>query len=130
MVALVGSAMILCFVFVTGLLYEHFNHLQIEQLKETTSYVEQGYEKAGIDYFTNLHTGSNRITLIAADGTVRYDSGEKDISKMENHANREEVQQAQKNGIGVSRRYSDTMSKETIYYAVRLDNQEVLRISM
>lgn len=130
MVALVGSAMILCFVFVTGLLYEHFNRLQIEQLKETTSYVEQGYEKAGIDYFTNLHTGSNRITLIAADGTVLYDSGEKDVSRMENHANREEVQQAQKNGIGVSRRYSDTMSKETIYYAVRLGNQEVLRISM
>ena len=53
MVALVGSAMILCFVFVTGLLYEHFNRLQVDQLKETASYVEQGYEEAGMDYFTN-----------------------------------------------------------------------------
>ncbi len=129
MVALVGSAMVLCFVFVTGLLYEHFNRLQIEQMKETISYVEQGYEKSGTDYFINLHTGSNRITLIAADGTVLYDS-EEDISKMENHANREEVQQAQKDGTGVSHRYSDTMSKETIYYAVQLNNQEILRISV
>lgn len=130
MVALVGSAMILCFVFVTGLLYEHFNRLQVEQLKETAAYAEQGYEKAGMDYFTNLHTGSNRITLIAADGTVLYDSEESDVSTMENHADREEVQQAQQDGTGVSRRYSDIMSKETVYYAVRLNNQSILRLSM
>ncbi|MDY2509185.1 MAG: ATP-binding protein [Ruminococcus callidus] len=130
MVALVGSAMILCFVFVTGLLYEHFNRLQVDQLKETASYVEQGYEEAGMDYFTNLHTGSDRITLIAADGTVLYDSEESDVSTMGNHADREEVQQAQKDGTGVSRRYSDTMSKETVYYAVRLENQSILRLSM
>lgn len=130
MVALAGSAMILCFVFITGLLYEHFDHLQVEQLKETVSYAKQGYEKAGMDYFINLHTGSNRITLIAADGIVLYDSEESDVSTMENHANREEVQQVQKDGTGVSRRYSDTMSKETVYYAVRLENQSILRVSM
>ena len=41
MVALVGSAMALCFIFITGLLYEHYSNLQTEQLKETASYIEQ-----------------------------------------------------------------------------------------
>ena len=46
MVALVGSAMALCFIFITGLLYEHYSNLQTEHLKETASYIKQGYEAA------------------------------------------------------------------------------------
>ena len=93
MVALVGSAMALCFIFITGLLYEHYSNLQTEQLKETASYIEQGYEAAGQSYLETLHTGTNRVTLIAKDGTVLYDSQEQDVSQMSNHADREEVHQ-------------------------------------
>lgn len=130
MVALVGSAMALCFIFITGLLYEHYSNLQAEQLKETASYIEQGYEAAGQSYLETLHTGTNRVTLIAEDGTVLYDSQEQDVSQMSNHADREEVQQAEQDGVGFSRRYSDTMSKETVYYAIRLSDQSVLRVSV
>lgn len=130
MVALVGSAMALCFIFITGLLYEHYSNLQTEQLKETASYIEQGYEAAGQSYLETLQTGTNRVTLIAKDGTVLYDSQEQDVSQMGNHADREEVQQAEQDGVGFSRRYSDTMSKETVYYAVRLSDQSVLRVSV
>ena len=130
MVALVGSAMALCFIFITGLLYEHYSNLQAEQLKETASYIEQGYESAGQSYLETLHTGTNRVTLIAEDGTVLYDSQEQDVSQMSNHADREEVQQAEQDGVGFSRRYSDTMSKETVYYAIRLSDQSVLRVSV
>lgn len=130
MVALVGSAMALCFIFITGLLYEHYSNLQTEQLKETASYIEQGYEAAGQSYLETLHTGTNRVTLIAEDGTVLYDSQEQDVSQMSNHADREEVQQAEQDGVGFSRRYSDTMSKETVYYAIRLSDQSVLRVSV
>ena len=101
MVALVGSAMALCFIFITGLLYEHYSNLQTEQLKETASYIEQGYEAAGQSYLETLHTGTNRVTLIAEDGTVLYDSQEQDVSQMGNHADREEVQQAEQDGVGV-----------------------------
>ena len=128
MVALVGSAMALCFIFITGLLYEHYSNLQTEQLKETASYIEQGYEAAGQSYLETLHTGTNRVTLIAEDGTVLYDSQEQDVSQMGNHADREEVQQAEQ--VGFSRRFSSTMSKETVYYAVRLSDQSVLRVSV
>lgn len=130
MVALVGSAMALCFIFITGLLYEHYSNLQTEQLKETASYIEQGYEAAGQSYLETLHTGTNRVTLIAEDGTVLYDSQEQDVSQMGNHADREEVQQAEQDGVGFSRRFSNTMSKETVYYAVRLSDQSVLRVSV
>ena len=130
MVALVGSAMALCFIFITGLLYEHYSNLQTEQLKETASYIEQGYEAAGRSYLETLHTGTNRVTLIAKDGTVLYDSQEQDVSQMSNHADREEVQQAEQDGVGFSRRFSSTMSKETVYYAVRLSDQSVLRVSV
>lgn len=130
MVALVGSAMALCFIFITGLLYEHYSNLQTEQLKETASYIEQGYEAAGQSYLETLHTGTNRVTLIAKDGTVLYDSQEQDVSQMSNHADREEVQQAEQDGVGFSRRFSRTMSKETVYYAVRLSDQSVLRVSV
>lgn len=130
MVALVGSAMALCFIFITGLLYEHYSNLQTEQLKETASYIEQGYEAVGQSYLETLHTGTNRVTLIAEDGTVLYDSQEQDVSQMSNHADREEVQQAEQDGVGFSRRYSDTMSKETVYYAIRLSDQSVLRVSV
>lgn len=130
MVALVGSAMALCFIFITGLLYEHYSNLQAEQLKETASYIEQGYEAAGQSYLETLQTGTNRVTLIAEDGTVLYDSQEQDVSQMGNHADREEVQQAEQDGVGFSRRYSDTMSKETVYYAIRLSDQSVLRVSV
>ena len=79
MVALVGSAMALCFIFITGLLYEHYSNLQTEQLKETASYIEQGYEAAGQSYLETLHMGTNRVTLIAEDGTVLYDSQEQEF---------------------------------------------------
>lgn len=130
MVALVGSAMALCFIFITGLLYEHYSNLQTEQLKETASYIEQGYEAAGQSYLETLHMGTNRVTLIAEDGTVLYDSQEQDVSQMGNHADREEVQQAEQDGVGFGRRFSSTMSKETVYYAVRLSDQSVLRVSV
>lgn len=116
--------------FITGLLYEHYSNLQTEQLKETASYIEQGYEAAGQSYLETLHMGTNRVTLIAEDGTVLYDSQEQDVSQMGNHADREEVQQAEQDGVGFSRRFSSTMSKETVYYAVRLSDQSVLRVSV
>ena len=66
MVALVGSAMALCFIFITGLLYEHYSNLQTEQLKETASYIEQGYEAAGQSYLETLHMGTNRVDFYAS----------------------------------------------------------------
>ena len=69
-----------------------------------------------------------RITMIKKDGKVFYDSFA-DVKKMENHANRQEVRQALKHGNGKAIRTSDTMDKSTFYYAVRLDDGNILRVA-
>lgn len=78
-----------------------------------------------IDY--DLEDDGLRITLIEVDGTVRYDSRE-DEKVMENHKERPEIQQAFLNGEGRKMRKSTTSVKHMFYYAMRMDNGEVLRI--
>lgn len=70
----------------------------------------------------------DRLTLVAPDGTVLYDN-RMDAAEMENHAVRPEIEQAMQNGTGEDSRLSETLSKQTFYYAVRLENGDVLRIS-
>ena len=71
---------------------------------------------------------NDRITLIAENGSVKYDNIT-DASTMENHANRPEFREALTTGTGESRRYSDTLSQMTIYYALKTHDGNVLRIS-
>lgn len=79
------------------------------------------------DYLSSLNA-ENRVTLIAADGSVVFDS-DAEADFMENHASRPEVVQAIAEGKGESRRYSDTMTEKTMYCAVRLTNGSVLRLA-
>jgi len=71
---------------------------------------------------------ANRITLVDTDGTVLFDN-KSDPAKMENHLDRPEIQAAIKNGRGESERLSETLSEITYYYAVKLDDGNILRIS-
>ncbi len=69
-----------------------------------------------------------RVTYIDFDGNVVYDSAAQ-IEKMDNHADRPEVIEATKDGIGTAIRHSDTINKTTYYYAVLLENGNILRVS-
>ncbi|HPE15458.1 MAG TPA: ATP-binding protein [Oscillospiraceae bacterium] len=69
-----------------------------------------------------------RLTLIAPDGTVVFDSAE-DPAVMENHLGRSEVQEALKTGAGEAVRKSETVGLQTIYYAVRLKSGDILRVA-
>ena len=89
------------------------------------SSITNGFEFA--DY-QNLNPDTARITVIAPDGTVLLDN--KAVAAfLENHADRDEFQQALQSGRGEAMRYSSTLSEETYYYAIRLDNGNVLRVS-
>ena len=70
----------------------------------------------------------NRITFIAEDGTVLYDN-QADAATMENHGDRKEIQEALKTGSGHAERTSKTLSQKTLYYALRLSDNSVLRVS-
>ena len=88
-------------------------------------------EESGQAYLDDLNLESKtfRLTWIDAQGNVLYDT-KADGSSMENHADREEFQQAIKNGFGESSRYSSTLMEKTLYRAQRLADGSVLRISV
>ena len=126
--AVAAAVLLASFVLITGVLYEHFSNNQMEQLRAQTSLAAQGVEKSGDDYFVGLKTRSFRVTWIASDGTVLYDS-EADPAEMENHSSREEVSQALKDGTGESTRYSTTLMERQLYSAQRLSDGTVIRLS-
>lgn len=99
-----------------------------EQMKNEAEYIADGLSYGGISYLEGLPKDSNRITWIDQDGVVLYDS-QADASTMENHKEREEVQEALATGKGESSRYSTTLAEKTENYALRLDDGTVLRIS-
>lgn len=69
-----------------------------------------------------------RVTLVHADGTVYYDNFA-DPNAMDNHANRPEIRQALENGSGSDIRNSSTVDQSAFYYAVRLENGDVMRLA-
>ena len=128
-ILLVAAAVLLAsFVLITGVLYDYFSNNQMEQLRAQTALAAQGVEKSGESYFAGLGSHGTRLTWIAADGTVLYDSTAT-AAKMENHADREEVSSALKTGTGESTRYSTTLMERQLYCAQRLHDGTVVRLS-
>lgn len=109
-------------------LYDYFGGVQKKQLWTELDMAAAGVESSGMAYFDALNADISRLTWIAADGSVLYDV-QADQGNMENHADREEVQEAIKSGQGSSERYSNTLLEKTIYCARRLSDGSVLRIS-
>ncbi len=113
---------------VMGILYRNFDGQMRKELSKEAAYLTYGVEQQGVDYLKNIKDKSARITYIDQDGTVLFDN-EADVSEMKNHSDRTEFQKAEKYGAGESSRYSDTLSEKTIYYALRLKDGTVLRVS-
>ena len=109
--------------------YDYFNKSQVSQLKEELSLVADNVDKACTEYFDNFNSPVFRFTLVDADGEVLYDSQATE-EDMENHLEREEIDEALESGHGSSARYSSTLTERTFYEATRLQNGNVLRISV
>lgn len=126
---LVGVAVLIAsLTLVMGALYSYFGRVQESQLRDELSLAVVGVEQNGMDYLKQLRSDQYRITWLRADGAVLYDT-QADAESMENHAQRQEVQQALATGEGESSRYSDTLLQKTVYYAKRLPDGTVLRLS-
>lgn len=113
---------------IMSVLYAHFTGVEQQRLREEVSIAAHGVESGGQGWLEGLATDGLRFTLIAADGTVLFDS-ESDPAAMGNHLSREEVQEALQTGTGESRRASETLSEKTLYCARLLSDGTVLRIS-
>ena len=120
-------ALLASLVLIMGCLYDYFAGLQSQALRDELTLAASGVSQGGETYLDTIDSNRYRLTWIAPDGTVLYDT-QADASTMENHAAREEVQQALTTGEGESSRYSQTLLEKTIYVAKRLDDGSVLRI--
>lgn len=114
---------------ITGVLYRYFGTVQQEQLKDELELAANATELQGETYLETITSDHYRLTWVAKDGTVMYDSST-NATDMENHADREEIKKALSTGSGSSSRYSSTLLEETVYEAVRLNDGSVLRISV
>lgn len=122
-------AVFACIVFVIGILFQYFENQLKKELKNEATYVAVAIKTQGIEYLNNFgEQNEKRITLIDPNGTVIADTIV-DEENMENHSDREEVQMAIKYGTGTSIRYSKTLTEKDIYYAEKLEDGNILRVS-
>lgn len=116
-------------VLILSVFYSYSDNQLKEQLRVVESVVENQLAQDDDTAFISNHIDKNvRITLVAKDGTVIADSQESE-NKLGNHLNRQEIQQAIKNGEATVTRHSDTQEKKVYYFAKQLDNGNILRVS-
>ena len=124
-----GCVLLASLLIIMGFLYDYFGGVEENQLRDELSLAAAAVEDGGTDYLSRLTADRYRLTWIAADGSVLYDT-KTNAESLENHASRAEVSQALATGTGESTRYSSTLMEKTMYYAQRLDDGTVLRISI
>ena len=126
----VAAIVLLCSLsIIMGALYDYFDDVQTAQLQDELSLAALGTEESGVDFLQNVDSSRFRLTWVAKDGSVIYDT-HADASGMENHADREEIREAHETGFGEAIRESDTLLERTVYEAKRLNDGSILRISV
>ncbi len=123
--------MLLCVGLVMGVMYDYMGKKIDNQLKSEAILVEEAWNFGGQQYLDDLENRTdieNRITLISSDGEVLYDSVA-DSDVMENHMEREEIQEALISGEGKAARTSFTLEEDTRYYARKTADGNIIRIS-
>ena len=122
-------ALLLTSALLVGTLYNVYESRISAELRPEAEYIVRALDTMDDDLsILRGLTLNNRITLISPDGVVLYDSAA-DEARMDSHAERPEVSDALVTGTGESKRYSDTLSDITTYYARRTANGNVLRIA-
>lgn len=129
-VIIITLVIILTFSAVTALMYTHAVNVLISGTEHEAKMMQIAVESNGTDFLqdVNLAGQAQRITLIDRDGMVIYDT-DVDEDTLDNHKMRPEVSQALHYGEGTSLRNSDTLDKRVCYYAVKLEDGNILRVS-
>lgn len=118
LVLVIGAALF------SGILYGYYEKQSFASLAQEAEQLQQTMEYVSPEQMRS----TDRITLISPDGTVLYDSVAR-ADAMENHLSREEVVLALREGTGKSSHYSSTVLKKNLYYALRLEDGNILRLS-
>lgn len=120
--------MVSTIIFVIGIFFFFFEKQIEAELENEADFLSHAVETEGIRFFEGFDSNNKRVTFVDADGTVLFDS-QAETDMLDNHAGREEIKEAMETGEGMSIRYSKTLEEKTIYYARRLSDKRILRIS-
>lgn len=126
---LVVIAMFLTFFAASLVMYSKYNEDLKQSVRDSIRYIQNGVEKMGDSYLDKKldEASAARITLLDGEGNVLFDSLENPAA-LENHSNRPEFIEAEKNGYAETMRYSETLSKQNFYCAVKLSDGNILRV--
>lgn len=107
----------------------NFREMELS-VKTECAYIKSAIQERGQDYLDEniANITASRVTWVDGDGDIRFDSaagGE----KLENHAGRPEIAAAFQKGRGSAVRFSDTLRRQTYYYAVRMTDGSVIRVA-
>ena len=127
---LVILSVMLTFLAASVVMYDKFGVSMRQSVRDEVEYIRAGIDAAGLDYLEKnvKEINATRITVTDPHGKVLYES-EKAADKMENHGERPELIQAKKTGYGEVVRFSETLSEQTFYCAVELENGNILRVA-
>lgn len=130
MVFVLTATLVIAYIFLTGIMYRQTVTTVEEEIHREADYISKAVQISGTEYLNQMDEvrANTRITWISAEGTVLYDSTE-DEHTFENHKNRPEVEKAFAKGEGEDIRKSDTIGEEMCYYAEKMPDGTVLRVS-
>jgi len=122
---------LVCTGLVMGVMYDYLGEKIDDELKDEAKMVETALNEEGVSYLERINAADDiesRITLIKGNGKVLFDS-EANSEEMSSHLEREEVKEALAEGEGYAVRNSNTLAQDTRYYALKMDNGDILRLS-
>lgn len=121
--------LIISFFMISCVLWEYYETQMFSELESEARYISYGIKNETEDFLKSIEKENKRITLISSSGTVISDTMA-DAKTLENHMDRKEVLDAINSGSGKSYRYSDTLLEKTLNYAMKLENGDILRVSV
>ena len=131
MILIIAATLVIAYAMTTFVVYRQTVRVMEDEVRQEADYICTAIEISGPAYLEEMDAvrENTRVTWITEDGEVLYDSGQDEETEMENHADRPEVKEALENGRGSNVRRSDTLNEEMFYYAVRLSDGTILRVS-
>lgn len=130
MILVITITLLITYAITTLVVYRQTIDIIEEEICQEADYICTAIGISGEEYLVTMDAvrKNTRVTLIDEQGNVKYDSKEDEVT-FQNHRNRPEIQEALKTGSGQDIRESDTLNQEMFYYAVRLENGDILRVS-
>lgn len=130
MIAVISTTLVIAYAMTTFVVYRQTISIMEDEIHQEADYIKTAIEVAGYEYLSEMDSvrENTRLTLIEESGLVIYDSKQDEFS-LQNHKDRPEIVEAFKSGVGQDIRKSDTLGKTMFYYAVKLSDTHVLRVS-